>query len=549
MKTVEYFTKILIFLLVLTFHNQTLGQSKCFSNDEVSRIVNLINSSSKIAENNMLRNELLKMQKVQQQLNQKITSNWEKNQDLVNNATEIGEKHLLQLCNIIKQNGWINKRLVGEDGLAAGLFLIRNNKAFELRKEFLPILVAAAQKGEIDKSNLASLIDKFLIDALLPQVFGTQMEVKDELFYLYPLRNENKVDEWRRLYNLPPLALVIKDLEIRHRMPVVKSPRPPLPLKPVIKNQSIVETKPEINSLLDLNVGEEEIIKVESNLINLNIRVFTSSSTATENLVFQKSDFAIFEDGKKQAVSFFSTNETPFDLILLLDLSGSTAGKHDLIRKSTKRFIETARPSDRIAIITFTDEVRIISDLTQDREKLFKSASKIGMSGGSKVWDALQFTYDNFIKTQSMGKRSAIVFMTDGVDTSLIQNTEGGAWGGFSKTTYTDLLEVVRNNDTTVIPIYLDTETLPDGWVRKAYRQARRTLKIFAEESGGQMFYAEKVEDLNGIYEKITNNLGRVYSLGYETSVERDGSWHSLDVKVMDRPNLIIRTKKGYYAK
>lgn len=73
---------------------------------------------------------------------------------------------------------------------------------------------------------------------------------------------------------------------------------------------------------------------------------------------------------------------------------------------------------------------------------------------------------------------------------------------------------------------------------------------MLAEETGGLYYYAKDIKDLKGIYEKIIDDLSRVYSLGYEPKNDAaDGSWRSLTVRVKDRPKLVTRTKRGYYAK
>jgi VWFA-related protein len=301
----------------------------------------------------------------------------------------------------------------------------------------------------------------------------------------------------------------------------------------------------------------------------LNVRVLHEDLSSAANLNLKKEDFAVVEDGQEQEVAFFSTTDKPFDLILLLDLSGSLKGKQNLIIESAQRFIQAARPADRIAVVTFTHEVRIVADLTADKKILLEKVKGISApKGGSKVWDALKFSYDNIVKTQSAGRRSAIVFMTDGVDNSLYQdvyrwsrrNTTDPITGGViglnplnapSETTFTELLEIVRRNETTIFPIYLEEgDILNADWYKKAVRQGRRTLEMLGEETGGQNYYAKNIKDLNGIYEKITGDLSQVYSLGYESKNEaRDGAWRSLSVKIKNQPKLIARTKRGYYAK
>jgi hypothetical protein len=136
--------------------------------------------------------------------------------------------------------------------------------------------------------------------------------------------------------------------------------------------------------------------------------------------------------------------------------------------------------------------------------------------------------------------------MTDGVDSSLLRN----AILPPEYPIFSDVLDMVRENDTAVIPVYLDTEIGVGAWEKRAYRSARQTLGMLAEASGNQMYYAKKIDDLNGVYEKVINDLGKVYSLGYQPTDEvRDGAWRALTVKINNHPNLLARSKTGYFAK
>ena len=541
-KRITAFSVFAVFLFLIVAQS-VFGQAKCLSDEESKKAVEMTDTAENIADNPVLRQQILARQTERREIEQKITDDWEKNKNLIPAANELNRKNLLWLCQIVKQNGWVRKEAVGADGAGAALSFLQGGQDVTLQREIFPVVAAAAKKGYVGNNFIAGLIDGIRVGEGVPQIFGTQTTLRDELFYLYPLLNDAKVDEWRKLYDLPPLADFMKYLQYQFGIPVIKSPR--LPIPPQLKEQT--QKSSTVAAGLPPNLDAEEVVKVESNLVNLNVRVSAvDAATTADGSSLQKSDFQLFADGKPQEISFFSAADTPFDLVLLLDLSGSTAGKQDLIRKSTERFIEAARPSDRIAIITFTDEPKIISDLTGDKAALLKRVKKIKDYGGSGVWLAMQFAFDKIIKPESQGRRSAIVMMSDGVDSSLMpQRVMPASYPNFS-----GLLETVRNSDATVIPIYLDTEGDAAYSEHKSYAVARRTLSMLAEESGGQMYYAKRAADLDGVYENVIGDLGRVYSLGYEPSeINRDGAWHSLNVKIPNHPNLSVHTKTGFYAK
>src|SRR5205085_2292706 len=128
-----------------------------------------------------------------------------------------------------------------------------------------------------------------------------------------------------------------------------------------------------------------------------------------------------------------------------------------LIIKAVRHFIETARRGDRISIITFTEQIKVITPLTSDRAQLLKSVNKLGDTGASNVWDALSFAVNNAFGEKQAGRRRAVVFLTDGVDNALEYPPRGSRHPG-SSLSFAQLLQTVRQDDTLVIPIYVDTE-------------------------------------------------------------------------------------------
>jgi VWFA-related protein len=295
-------------------------------------------------------------------------------------------------------------------------------------------------------------------------------------------------------------------------------------------------------------VDDIETIRVDTGLVDLNVSVFSRDPQRPVGEL-QQTDFAVLEDGTPEEVSFFASASTPFDLVLLIDLSGSTSDKLNLIRKSAIRFVEAARPMDRVGIVTFTDLPYVVSPLTADRQLLAQRIKQIKKShGGTNFWDALRFVLTSFFNTKDVSRRQAVIVMSDGVDNALPD-----VLGPGSETSFEQLLEMVRTSDTIVIPIYLDTEREMIKQRRAteiSYTFAREQLGQLALESGSLLYHARKVEDLHGVYEQVIRNLGTVYSIGYHPKNHlRDGSWRSVSVRLVNRPDLAVRTRRGYYAR
>jgi VWFA-related protein len=291
-----------------------------------------------------------------------------------------------------------------------------------------------------------------------------------------------------------------------------------------------------------------ETIRIDSDLVDLKVSVLGFAANAPAPLLEQK-DFVVLEDGVPQEITFFAAADAPFDLVLLLDLSGSNSKNLKMIRNSAKRFVEAARDIDRIALVTFTDRPALYSPFTLDRRKLKKAIEDIDEAiGGTNFWDSLDYVLRVLTANTSSFRRTAVVVMTDGIDNALPDVPGPG-----SSTPFEKLLESIRNSESIVFPIYLDTEEenvkryhVP----RAAYEQAREQLGQIASLCGTTLYRAAKLRDLDAVYAQVVRDLSTVYSIGYRPSNKSlDGKWRTVEVRLNNRPDLFARTKRGYFAK
>jgi Ca-activated chloride channel family protein len=291
-----------------------------------------------------------------------------------------------------------------------------------------------------------------------------------------------------------------------------------------------------------------ETIRIDTDLVDLKVSVLGFPPNTPPPMLDQK-DFVVMEDGVPQEISFFAAADTPFDLVLLLDLSGSNSKKLKMIRNSAKRFVDAARDVDRIALVTFTNRPALYSSFTLDRKKLKKTIDEIDEAyGGTSFWDSLDWVLRDLIPQGSGLRRSAIVVMTDGVDNAL-PNVEGDG----SQIPFEALLATIRNSETIVFPIYLDTENENRNrhdMSPVTYATAREQLAQIANTCGTPMYKAARLSDLDQVYAQVVRDLSTVYSIGYRpTNKALDGKWRSVEVRLATRTDLFARTKRGYFAK
>jgi VWFA-related protein len=471
---------------------------------------------------------------------------------------KLKEQNAARLCEIVNSTGWPTVSMAGIDGSNAMLYLMRTNMAPALQEKLFKIVTAGVERGEIAKSiETAAFFDRVLVNKNLNQLFGTQGYIAGQMVHMYPTENLKFVAKNREAYGLRLLSEHVKRLEGYYQMPSVLDKQG----YRFISNAgwpAELKTPPRSPDLSGKE--DEDVVKVNSELVNLDLRIFDPAEKFRDEL--QAKDFAVFEEGVRQEISFFSSTDAPFDLLLLVDVSSSTNEKAELLVQTTKQFIDRKRKTDRVAIIEFARNVKLISLWTDDAKTLRQRAETIqSHRPGTNLWIALKAALSIFEKKET-GRRKAMVVLTDGADIEL----------NFSPTPnpgtpFAEVMESIRNAGVPVFPVYLDTEKdfdddlsyLPGAlkWyqltrlsVPTIYGYARNTLALMAEESGGHYYKAEKLKDLESVYGQVLDDLGKVYTIGYAPARDApDGSWRSVKVEVNGHPELIVFTKPGYYSK
>src|ERR1044071_1138417 len=288
-----------------------------------------------------------------------------------------------------------------------------------------------------------------------------------------------------------------------------------------------------------------DIIKIDSRLVNLNVRVTDSAGKLIPNL--SQADFQIFENNIEQQVVRFEPVTSPVSVVLLLDASGSTKEHWKIIKKAARKFIETLSPNTPIAVAAFTRRFMVICDFSCDRQTLKERIDKTkNLSSGTAFYDATWSTLNLFKDVKE--QRRAIVMLTDGVDNSL-SNEEYEPRHPFD-----ELFTRISREEVTIYPIYFDTEyQVTVKWrgsdTQDSYVTARQQLNRIADETGGTLFKAGRAEDLDGVYQRVASELQTLYSVSYNPADKNyDGNWRNVGVKVKQGAAM-ARTKRGFYAR
>jgi VWFA-related protein len=296
------------------------------------------------------------------------------------------------------------------------------------------------------------------------------------------------------------------------------------------------------------DISEGDVLRVDTELVSVNVSVVDRGTNHPVNDL-SKDDFRLYEDNSAQQIVHFESVSAPFNLVLLIDLSGSTTKVVELIKSAALHFVDASRPFDRIGVITFAGGQVVVSPMTTDHQALHQRISAIEKPQGStRLYDSISFAIDQVFREAKDSRRNAIVLMSDGLD-SVLPNVTGDG----SKLSYEEVLRRVKEFDGVVYSIWVDTQTYeplsPLDIQQETFDLAHDRLRDLAENGGGAFYECEELKDLAGAYERVVADLGTVYTLSYRPGNKvRDGSWRTIRVNV-NRPNSVARGKRGYYAK
>jgi VWFA-related protein len=232
----------------------------------------------------------------------------------------------------------------------------------------------------------------------------------------------------------------------------------------------------------------------------------------------RESDFTVWENGVERRVTNVSPANEPFNLVLLLDVSGSVEERMDFIRKAARDFLRTTSPQDRISIISFRDDIQVISDFSTDRAMLSRKLDEIDAGGGTALYDALGYVLSEPLR-KLRGERTAIVVMSDGDDNK-------------SFLPFPAILEALLESGALVYPLYVPSGLIPESSVPKPeitidpLRTRYLTLTTRAEDegrklaaaSGGIYYPIRRLEDLQKAYDDVVAQLRSAYTITYASN-------------------------------
>lgn len=319
-------------------------------------------------------------------------------------------------------------------------------------------------------------------------------------------------------------------------------------------------------------VDAGDVIKVSTTLVTIPVSVMDRDGRYVPNLV--KDDFRIWEDGVEQEVAFFQSVDKPFSVVLMLDTSPSTQFRLEDIQNAAIDFINQLRPDDRVMVVSFNDQIKVLSDFTTDRSKLNRAIQRAHTDDGTRLYDAIDMVINQ--QLSRVQGRKAIVLFTDGVDTTSKRAD--------FEMNITDAQEL----DALIYPVQYDTSQdmnvgggnypMPQvdvwgqilggifgggrggmgrrgggggyprsrGTARSDYEIASRYLEELANASGGREYRADSLQNMSTAFANVAEELRRQYSIGYYPKrPPQAGQRRQIRVRAK-QPNLAVRARDSY---
>lgn len=313
-------------------------------------------------------------------------------------------------------------------------------------------------------------------------------------------------------------------------------------------NSSRKEEKKPVTPPISEIVGDEDTIRVDTNLITIPVSVFDRNGLYIPGI--RQEEFKIFEDGVEQDIAYFATTDKPITVALVLDTSPSTQYRIEEIHQAAIAFVNQLKPEDTVIVIEFYHKVKVQTKATKDREKIYAGIRRAKFGEGTSLYNAV----DEALRKQlsKIPGRKAVVLFTDGVDTTSQKNSYDGT------------ISYAEESDSLVFPIYyntfLDNRRRVSGWPdifggmvvttgvsAEDYAVGRRYLNELADVTGGRVFRPESTPGgLTRAFEGIAEELRRQYNIGYVPTTEGTrGQRKQIKVRVQ-RPNLVLRARDSY---
>jgi VWFA-related protein len=272
-----------------------------------------------------------------------------------------------------------------------------------------------------------------------------------------------------------------------------------------------------IDNIRTKELGYVEKTRVDAVLVPV---IVTDGGQFVRGLKSQ--DFEIYEDGVAQRISALVSEDSPLELVLAIDISGSMEHALADVKAAVKQLLSKLRPGDAATLVGFNDTTFIVAEREKDRQAREAAIELLASWGGTSLYDATIRVLD--LVSREWGRKGVVIF-SDGDDRN-------------SLTTRESAMARVQASDAMLYTIgFGGGATMP---------LLKSSLENYARSTGGRPFFPRQTGDLDGVFDEIVSELANQYVLSYSsTNLKQDSTWRNIKVQVR-RGNYDIRARRGY---
>jgi Ca-activated chloride channel family protein len=275
-------------------------------------------------------------------------------------------------------------------------------------------------------------------------------------------------------------------------------------------------------------------IRISTDLVTVPVSVTdTSGATVTD---LEKEDFQIEEDGKPESIlTLIKAGQSPLQLTLILDLSGSVQSNFEFEQKAASRFLEKIwKQGDSVSIISVHKQPEVCIGSSVSLEEALKVVSELQPTeDATAFFDSVVMASRILTHSTAPNTRQAMVIFSDGEDNR-------------SDCGFPDALNATQRSNTVVYSI---NPSGPSIRLNEISIKGQEWLVSLAGKTGGAAFVSDQVSDLDNIYERIAVELRSLYLMSYYSSnTHADGRFRRISVSIPGKPELRVRAREGYYA-
>ncbi|MDQ3651721.1 MAG: VWA domain-containing protein [Acidobacteriota bacterium] len=278
-----------------------------------------------------------------------------------------------------------------------------------------------------------------------------------------------------------------------------------------------------------VEVDEEDVVRIAANLVPIPASVIDGRGLPVSDLKLK--DFELRVDGALRDIGDLSRAETPVMMAVLFDNSSSLTAAREFQKQAAVRFFKSVlRPVDQAALYSVSTDSTLVAPLTNNVQTLVHAINGFGKpEGATALFDAIDQAAE-YLRIRR--GRKVIIIVSDGVDTS----------------SHLDFDTTLRHTLAADCQVYAVQTGNSDNTNLRDLAAERRMQEITAQ-TGGALYVPRGESDLDRAFTQIAADLAQQYVLSYyPTSDRHDGGFHSFTLRITRRPDLRVRTRRGYYA-